>query len=140
MAELSKTAASLRIWGDDLDPDEVTQLLGRKPSWARRKGEIVQAASGEQVSSTGGWSVKADRRTPGDLDLQVSELLAGTTDDLAAWRRLAVHYRVDLFCGLFMREGNEGITISPETLQKLGERGIALGLDIYYSSPREPED
>lgn len=131
MADVSKTAASLRIIGDDLDPDEVARLLGRKPDIARRKGEIVQAASGEHVSRTGVWSVKADDRTPGDLDLQVSELLVGTTDDLAVWRRLAGRYRVDVFCGLFMRDANEGISISPQTLQRLGERGIELGLDIY---------
>jgi len=131
MAELSKTAASLRISGDDLDPDEVAQLLGRKPDLARRKGEIVQAASGERVSRTSVWSAKADHRTPGDLDLQVSELLAGTTDDLATWLRLADRYSVDVFCGFFMKDANEGLSISPQTLQTLGERGIALGLDIY---------
>jgi hypothetical protein len=139
MAELSKTAASLRISGDDLDPDEATRLLGRKPDLARKKGEIVQLSSGEHASRTGMWSVTADHRTPGDLDLQVGELLAGTTDDLAAWRRLADRYRVDVFCGFFMKDANEGISISPLTLQRLGERGIALGLDIYAPS-RAVED
>jgi hypothetical protein len=131
MAKLSKTAASLRIFGDDLDPEEVTRLLGKKPGRAQRKGEIVRLGSGEHVSRTGAWSLKADDRTPGDLDLQISELLAGTTDDLAAWRDLAERYRVDAFCGFFMKDANEGISISPLTLQRLGERGIALGLDIY---------
>ena len=140
MSELSKTSASLRIWGHDLDPEEVTKLLGKKPDRAKRRGETTGLAGREYIAREGAWMVKADGREPGDLDRQVRELLAGTTDDLATWRRLAGSYRVDLFCGLFMREGNEGIEISPETLQKLGERGIALGLDIYYSSPPNPED
>jgi ribosomal protein L19 len=136
MAHLSKTAAALRISGDDLDPDEVTQLLGRKPDRAQRKGEFVQAASGEHTSRTGVWSVKAGSRTPGDLDLQIGELLAGTTDDLAVWRRLADRFRVDVFCGFFMRDANEGISVSPLTLKRLGERGIELGLDIYAPSQK----
>jgi hypothetical protein len=139
MANLSKTAASLRVIGDDLDPEEVTRLLGKKPDRARRRGEATQFEARESVARTGSWSVKTNSREPGDLDQQIGELLAGTTEDLATWRRVADSYRVDAFCGFFMKEGNEGITISPETLQKLGERGIALDLDIY-APPREHED
>lgn len=134
MADLSKTAASLRIIGDDLDPQEVSRLLGKKADLARRKGTPTQFAAGARVARTGSWTVNTDRREPGDLDRQIGELLAGTTDDLSVWRRLAGSYRVDLFCGFFMKEGNEGIAISPETLQKLGERRIALSLDIYAAA------
>ena len=38
-----------------------------------------------------------------------------------------------------MKELNEGIAISPQTLQKLAERGIKLDLDIYAAS-KEGED
>ena len=134
MAELSETVAGLRVIVDDLDPEEVTRLLGRKPDLARRKGEVVLAAGRERVAQTGTWMVNTDSSSPGDLDRQVGALLAGTTDDLAVWRRLADRYRVDVFCGLFMREANEGTTISPRTLQKLGERGIELNLDLYATS------
>ena len=47
------------------------------------------------------------------------------------WNELASKYDIDLFCGLFMEKGNEGMEISPKTLQALGERNILLGLDIY---------
>jgi hypothetical protein len=85
MSALSKTAASLRFFGDDLNPEEVTQLLGKEPDKAERRGEV--RPSGYTVRR-GRWSVSAGRRTPGDLDSQIAELLAGMTDDLAVWQRL----------------------------------------------------
>jgi hypothetical protein len=139
MAELSESVAGLRIVGDDLDPEEVTRLLGKAPDLARRKGEVALAAGRERVARTGTWMLNTDSSAPGDLDRQIDELLAGTTDDLAVWRRLADRYRIDVFCGLFMKELNEGIAISPQTLQKLAERGIRLDLDIYAAS-KEGED
>jgi hypothetical protein len=119
----SKTAASLRFFGDDLNPEEVTQLLGKEPDKAERRGEV--RPSGYTVRR-GRWSVSAGRRTPGDLDSQIAELLAGMTDDLAVWQRLTSVYQADIFCGLFLEQENEGISLSPTTLQLLGERGIEL--------------
>jgi hypothetical protein len=75
--------------------------------------------------------VKVARCVPGDLDGQIAGLLAGTTEDLAVWQRLTSAYDADIFCGLFLEEGNEGISLSPQTLRLLGERGIKLDFDIY---------
>ena len=83
--------------------------------------------------------MERERRTshPRDLDSQIAELLAGMTDDLAVWQRLTSVYHADIFCGLFLEQENEGISLSPTTLQLLGERGIELALDIY--APDEDE-
>ncbi|MDJ0922839.1 MAG: DUF4279 domain-containing protein [Henriciella sp.] len=135
MPALKETVASLRILGDDLDPDEVTALLGKSPDVGARRGEALKLPSGsERAARTGRWSVKVARKTPGDLEAQIATLLSGTTNDLDVWRELTAKYSVDLFCGLFMDEGNEGLAISPGTLKLLGERGIALALDIYGPS------
>ena len=50
-----------------------------------------------------------------------------------------IRYDVDLFCGLFMREGNEGLAISSKYLAELGARGIEIGLDIYAGDDDEQE-
>jgi hypothetical protein len=128
MSALSKTAASLRLFGDDLNPDEVTRLLGKEPDVAERKGDIRPSGS---TVRRGRWSVKVGRRAPGDLDGQIAELLAGTTEDLAVWQRLTSVYAANVFCGLFLEQENEGVDVSPQTLRMLGERGVKLQLDIY---------
>jgi hypothetical protein len=137
MSEISQTQVSLRLFGDELDPDEVTKLLGRAPDVARRRGEGWWRPDGRFVrhpALRGSWSIEAERSTPGDLDGQINNLLSETTDDLSIWSFLTSKYHVDMFCGLFLEELNEGISISPRTLQMLGERGIVLNLDIYAPS------
>ena len=42
MTALSKTAASLRTFGPDLDPEEITNLLGKRPDAAERRGQIIR--------------------------------------------------------------------------------------------------
>jgi hypothetical protein len=77
------------------------------------------------------WSLSSADQEPEDLDGQVEEILGKLTSDMETWQALARRYRLDLFCGLFMRAGNEGLTISPASLLALGQRGITLGLDVY---------
>jgi Domain of unknown function (DUF4279) len=128
MSVLNRTAVSLRLFGDELNPDEVTRLLGKEPDKAERRGDIRPSG---YTARRGRWNVSAGHRAPGDLDGQIAELLAGTTDDLAVWQRLTSIYDADVFCGLFLEQGNEGVSVSPQTLRLLGERGIKLELDIY---------
>lgn len=38
---VDRVTVSLRVFGDDLDPVEVTTLLGCQPTEARRRGEVI---------------------------------------------------------------------------------------------------
>lgn len=119
--------------GDDLDPDEVTKILGREPDFGHLRGqEIVAPKSGRtRIARFGMWRLKSKARTPEDLDGQVSELLDQLTSDLAVWDDISSRFKIDLFVGLMMKERNEGCLVSESSMRQLGERGIALGLDIY---------
>jgi hypothetical protein len=44
---------------------------------------------------------------------------------------------MDMFCGLFMKNENEGLSLSAESLAMLGERSIELSLDIYDGREEE---
>jgi hypothetical protein len=52
-----KTFATLRVTGDDLDPDEVTQILRITPTTAHRKGEPFRSGprAGTVIGRTGVW-------------------------------------------------------------------------------------
>jgi len=129
---LSEARVGLRFRGDDLDPDEISQLLGCQPTRGQRKGEGRVLASGKTViAKTGGWQLDATIAKPGDLDAQVTELLSQLTTDLSVWSQLTARYAVDLFCGFFMEGGDEGLVVDASTLAELGARGIELGLCLY---------
>jgi hypothetical protein len=138
MGELKETRATLGFYGDDLDPDEITARLSTQPTVGVRKGGTWKTSLGaEKVAPTGSWRLEASDRRPGDLDTQIGELLGAVTDDQDAWRELTSRYRAVLFCGLFLGEGNEGVSLKPETLTAVGARGLLLDLDIYGTETSE---
>jgi hypothetical protein len=142
MANIHHSGASLRIFGDKLDPDEISRLLGGTPTESFRKGEIKPSKITNIVRKSGGWLLKAKPKEPENLNAQVEEILEKLSQDLNVWAGLSNEYKVDLFCGLFMHETDEGLEISAKNMKALGERGIKLGLCIYAPSqdiaPNDP--
>jgi len=119
--------------GDDLMPEEVSNLLGCEPTSGQYKGqELVAKKSGRtRIARFGLWRLNCEARFPEDLDGQISDLLDQLTADLTVWDDIASRFKIDLFVGLMMKERNEGCEVSEESIRRLGERGISLGLDIY---------
>jgi hypothetical protein len=130
VAVIHETAATLRFFGDELDPHAVTRLMGAAPTSAVSKGQLI-VGRGPRVARSGRWSLKVNRRQPGDLSGQIEEILSGLTQDLDVWRDLSNRFGGCIFVGFFMAEGNEGYDLSSKTLKLLTDRGLSLLLDIY---------
>lgn len=137
MSALQRAVATLRIAGDDLVPAEVSTLLGAEPTYSQVNGQALpsKSPSGIRIAKFGQWRLEAIATEPEDVNSQVSELLAHLTPSLETWRVLSQRYKIDLFCGWYMGEQNEGVEISSGTLSALGARGIGLSLDIYAPEP-----
>jgi len=132
MGELSETAVQLRFGGDDLDPAEVSRLLGATPTRGYRRGEVRILRNGqESICDTGHWSLSVVRVRPGNLDAQIAELLAPLNQDLTIWQNLSRRFNGFIFAGLFLENWNEGIGLEPRTMIALGSRGLHLDMDIY---------
>jgi len=133
MAAIHRAVATLRIIGPDLDPDMITAVLGKRPSRCERKGQEIPTTEGRppRIARFGQWRIDAPVATPSDINLQVKQMLEGLSQDITVWRSLTTQFKVDIFCGWFMNKSNEGEDISAETMAALGQRGIALSLDIY---------
>lgn len=135
---LARVRVSVRVVGDDLDPDEVTRLLGVEPTFAARKGERVtrRTRTGTErarVQSVGVWSHALTPHSSPDWELgaALDELLSRFPEDPGLWALLRARYSVDVFCGLFLGSDNQGADLRPETLGAVARRGLTLSLDIY---------
>ena len=133
MPALERAVATLRISGDELIPEEISKLLGAAPTYAHGKGEVIPVGTSgrTRIGKSGLWNLSAEPTEPENVDAQVVELLGKLSADLDLWRMLSTRYDIDLFCGWFMGEGNEGVGIAAATLLALGQRGIRLDLDLY---------
>ncbi|GAA0887574.1 hypothetical protein GCM10009121_04550 [Rhodanobacter soli] len=108
-------------------------MLGCEPTDAETKGQTLtgKVSGMKRIARTGTWRLRATDREPEDLEAQIDELLEQLTDDLAVWSEISRRFKMDLFCGLFMKSTNDGLCISSKQLAALGLRGIELELDIY---------
>jgi hypothetical protein len=75
--------------------------------------------------------MRTDYAQPADLDGQIQGILSRLSQDLNVWADISNHHQLDVFCGLWLRESNEMLGVSPQTLKALGDRNIQLELDIY---------
>ncbi len=129
---MDETAASLRIVGDDLVPDEITDILGFPPTIGRKKGDKRQGKNTKKIytAPTGIWNLSSPRGS-GDLESHIRWLFEVIPSDVEIWKSLACRFELDLFCGLFLDDWNRSVLLDSPTLLFLGERGIDLTFDIY---------
>lgn len=130
-AAMDSTSVALRFFGDDLDPVELTGRLGAEPTMSRRRGESMPNIT-DQTTRTGSWLLASQRQSKSSLEEQINALFDRLTDDLAVWRELTGRYRADLFCGLWSEAWNRGVSLSPELIARIAERGLSIGFDVYF--------
>jgi hypothetical protein len=126
--------ASLRIVGNDLEPDEISQQLGLRPDQSHRRGDSRVGKSGARYApySNGLWSFRSRAKPTDDLETHLMSLcdelqpLADVLDDLRT-RGL----ELDVFAGVFGLDGNAVLRIGAATLSRLGQLGLELALDVY---------
>ena len=136
MPAIAESTAALRISGDGLIPEAVTACIGAMPTSSYRKGDVRQKrGGGELIRKTGMWLLEVPRKEPEDLNAQVAEILSRLTQDIAVWKALTQEFEVDLYCGLFMGNTNDGLCLSAATLAALGDRGIELAMEVYAPIP-----
>ncbi|MBT9444775.1 MAG: DUF4279 domain-containing protein [Hyphomonadaceae bacterium] len=139
MSSHSDSVAALRFFGEDLEPDEITRILGRAPTRSGRMGDTHTSPSSGQVrvESFGSWILDATPTQPIDLDAQVAELFGSLVKDADVWAALSQKYHPDLFCGAFFDAGGGGIDLTPRTMKLLGDRGVAFACCIYCNTQDE---
>ena len=131
---------TLRIHGEELDPDQVSALLGCAPTVAERKGVPICSPAGDtRIPKRGRWSLTIDSNDCGesdDVEDAIRMLLARLPSDPDLWASLTGKYAVDIFCGLFLASSNRGFSVSPEVSKLLSDRHIEIGFDVYFDQPK----
>lgn len=121
----------------DLDPAEVSRLLGAEASFSYAKGDPRPSKSATKPYESGMWGVNVPDASPENFDLQITNLFEPLSSDLSIWQGLAERYKLELFAGAFLQEESEGFTLSVEAMRLLVDRGVKFSVDIYTASSDE---
>jgi hypothetical protein len=137
-------SVSLSIHSDDLDPDEVTRVLGVEPNQTQCKGVPLPLCGDHppRIPTIGMWSIKLrPEQAPGcDVETAIARVLDRITAPLDVWHRVRAGARARIFVGLSLDQDNRAFGLEPALLRRAVDLGIALDFDIYYCVDDEPDD
>jgi hypothetical protein len=115
-----EVAAALCVFGEDLEPSEVTSLLGAQPTHAHRKGD--QSERMKLPATRGAWIREVRKFEPIDPDAMFAELLAGVSADHEVWSGLAARFEIRFDLAIHTDVGCT-LTLAPHTMRMITERG-----------------
>lgn len=130
-AHTDATSVALRFFGDELDPVDISNKLGAEPTVSHRKGDSMPNIA-DETRATGSWLLTGDSMAKTSLDDKINALFDQLSDDLEVWRELTGRYQCDLFCGVWCKAWNRGVSLSPEVVARISERGLSIGFDVYF--------
>ena len=142
---IESAEVSLCIHGEDLDPDEITGILGLAPTHSHRRGDrrgpksppATMGAWLHSVGSDAPVEAAGDSRQPADLVL--GRLLDRLPSDPALWARLVQHYQIRIFFYISFEGFNKGFGLSARNIQRAAALGVPLEFDLYASDNDPPE-
>jgi hypothetical protein len=128
-------SVALRISGAKLDPAEVTARLGRTPTQVRIAG---QPRTDKSVWDESMWEyeVRPEGKTVwSSLEEGLRTLLSAFQSSNQILEHYQRNFHVFLWCGHFSSSFGGGPTFSSTLLKQLGDFGVQLYLDAFFSAP-----
>ena len=127
------TNVTLRMFGDDLDPEVITSEMGLRPDRSHKKGD-VQGARTPVVRKHGYWSITSSKHMAASVDTNehiewLVALVAPKLNQLSGYKRRG--WTVDVWIGLHTSVGHGGPTLHPNVLARLAGLGLDVNLDLY---------
>jgi len=128
---VEKTKVSLALFGGDLDPPEITRMIGREPTHAHRRGEARPGPQYKVPYSSGAWLFSVEVERPEGPDEATERLLDLLPSDERLWKDLSARYDLSFSYGVFFRGWSRGFTLSHRLLQRLVTYRARLDFDLY---------
>jgi len=133
---VDQSRLTLGIYGEDLDPDEISRLLGCAPTSAHRRGDRRRSGL---AAPTGGWLLSVEAKSPTGPEELVRLLLARLPMDDALWSDLRTRFRVRLLFGIFTEGWNRGFTLSADAVRRITLLGAGVEFDLYADLEEEEQ-
>lgn len=130
--DVDEVHVTLVFCGDDLDPEEISRLLGCRPTSSRSKGELrtgLTAIAGPWP--TGAWILSVEGKAPQTASELLTELLRNLPDDETLWLELSRRWRVSIWLGLFLKQWNRGFELEASLIERIARMHATLSFDIY---------
>jgi hypothetical protein len=127
---VDESRLTLGIHGENLDPDEISRMLGCAPSSAHRRGDPRRLGP---PWPKGAWLLSVEGKSPIGPEELVHLLLSRLPTDDAVWADLRRRFRLQLSFGIFNERWNRGFELSADAVRRIDLLGAGVGVDIYVT-------
>jgi len=130
---VDETSVTLALYGEALNPAEITRALRYSPTKSFAKGFI----RGERSPPTphGAWLLTLEGKAPIGPDQLIGALLAKFSAVQNVLHDLTKRFDLQLRVAVHLDCWNRGFTLSRETLTQIERLGARLEFDIYAEGP-----
>jgi hypothetical protein len=125
---VDESRLTLGVHGEDLDPDEVSRLLGCAPTSSHRRGDALRSG---RACQKGGWLLSVEAKSPTGPDELVHLLLSRLPTEQAVWADLRRRFQLQLTFGVFTERWNRGFDLTADAVRRIDVLGVGVGFDIY---------
>lgn len=124
-------SASLRIFGDGLDIDEITRTLGLTPTHSHRKGQRRGSHSVPWPQDMWSYQPAVDKARP--LHEHITALWDAVRPHIPYLRDLKQKFHVDVFCGYRSNSGTAGFEVDHHCLGLFAELEVPFGVSVIIA-------
>lgn len=127
-----ETFVTLRIYSDQLSPEEITSILKTNPSDSVTKGDVFGVKT-KKIRNHNGWFLTSEGFIESKDCRRHFDFLA---DKIVSFQQNLKELEqrgceIDLSCYWSSENGQGGPTLSPKQLKKLAELELEIWFDIY---------
>lgn len=127
--------AEFSIYGDNFDPNELTDLLGIQPMEVNLKGVIT--GTRKRPSTETSWSIYTKKEESYDVKEQIDKIVSILKDKIKLINGFKEKNEVSISLSLLIEVENDekpAIYWTPETNDFLGKIGAESSIEIYMYS------
>lgn len=129
------TFAELRIYGHDLDPEEITATLGLQPTTSQKRGELKTGRFSTRTTPIGGWFLSSEgvihSKDVRDHLAWLLRLIAPKSDQLRLLQDRD-DTRMSVDCIWWSAHATGGPALWPEQMRVLSELNLECSFDISF--------
>ena len=133
-ARIHEYLVELRISGKELDPAAITKELKLQPSTVRRVGDLIGSKRVELALWGYNGSDSEETLSWNSLDDGLMFLLNKLNPVRSTLEQYKTRHTMIFWCGHFQSSFDGGPTLSASLFRALGELGVPVFIDNYFSA------
>lgn len=137
-ADIDFVSVALLVVDPDLDPQKITTLLRREPTFSALRGTDPEAFRAGLTNPPGIWIYELPRSPEWELADALDTLLTLFPDDPRVWATLDELADLHVVCHLVVAGPGRDASIPPQTLEALASRRLSLGIQLTAPGHRLP--